>query len=159
MKRLVVSILALAVLSTAAVGVYAAPEAAATGKVGLYEGSFRGTAYGDEGSRAPVALELTHRDNKVAGTLSLDEGLYVNGGWCGAVSLPASTVDVEGQTTVRKPKRLEATPTLNAGGFNITVDFESNVSASGKVITAKAKVDLPWFCGRDPVLTATMLRD
>ncbi len=39
---------------------------------------------------------------------------------------------------------------LVVGNFDITVDFESSVSANGQVVTAKAKVDLLWFCGHDP---------
>ncbi len=159
MKKLVVGIISLVVLLTVTIGAHAAPEVAMRGKVGPYEGSFRGTAYGDRSSSAPLALQMTHRGNQVKGSLSLGEGLYVNGGWCGAVNLPASTVDVEGQTTLRDARRLKATPTLNVGNLDITVDFESSVSANGKVVTAKAKVDLPWFCGRDPLLTATLSRE
>jgi len=57
------------------------------------------------------------------------------------------------------PKRLVATPAFDAGGFELRVNLESNISADGKTLSAKAKFDLPWFCGRDPVLTATLYRD
>jgi hypothetical protein len=33
------------------------------------------------------------------------------------------------------------------------------VSSDGEVITARAKIDLPWFCGRDPVITSRLYRD
>ena len=52
-----------------------------------------------------------------------------------------------------------ANPTFDVGGFDLAVDFESNISADDDVITAEAAVDLPWFCGRDPALTATLHRD
>ena len=45
------------ILFLLATGVHAAPEAAAAGRVGPYEGAFQGVAYGDEGSRAPLELE------------------------------------------------------------------------------------------------------
>lgn len=142
-----------------ATGAHAAPEAAAKGKVGPYEGAFQGVAYGDRGSRAPLKLELTHRGSQVVGEVSLGEGLYVDGGFCGAVNLPAVSQPVEGQTTTWNPKRLEINPTFDVGGLKLAVDFESTLSASGDVLTARAKVDLPWFCGRDPALSATLYRD
>jgi len=160
MKRLVLAALVvLAILSTAVVGVYAAPEVASAGGVGPYEGTFRGVAYGDKGSSAPLSLELTHRGNQVRGSVYLGEGLHVSAGFCGSVNLPAAGQRIEGETAFWNPKRLVADPTFDVGGFDLTIDFESNVSADGEVITAKAKVDLPWFCGRDPMLTSTLYRD
>jgi hypothetical protein len=127
--------------------------------VGPYEGTFHGVAYGDRGSSAPLSLELTHRGSQVKGNVYLGEGLHVSAGFCGSVNLPAAAQRIEAQTSFLNPKRLVADPTFDAGGFHLTVDFETNVSADGEVITAKAKVDLPWFCGRDPVLTGTLYRD
>jgi hypothetical protein len=160
MKRLaVVVFVVLAVMMTAAVGAYAAPEVASTGRVGPYEGTFRGVAYGDKGSSAPLSLDLTHRGSQVRGNVYLGEGLHVSAGFCGSVNLPAAGQRIEGETAFWNPKRLVADPTFDAGSFDLTIDFESNVSADGEVITAKAKVDLPWFCGRDPMLTSTLYRD
>lgn len=149
----------LAMLLVVTAGAYAAPGQAATGKVGPYEGRFQGTAYGDENSYAPLALELTHRGSQVEGRLFLDEGLYVDGGFCGTVSLPATVQPVKGQAVRWNPNRLVASPTFDVGGFELAVDFESTVSTDGDLLVAKAKVDLPWFCGRDPALTATLHRE
>ena len=160
MKRLIFGFVdAVVILFLLTTGAHAAPEAATSGRIGPYEGAFQGVAYGDKGSRAPLDLELTHRGNQVEGEVSLGEGLYVDGGFCGAVHLPAVSQHVEGQTSTWNPKRLRVSPTFDVGGLRLTVDFESTLSASGNVLTAKAKVDLPWFCGRDPVLGATMYRD
>jgi hypothetical protein len=160
MKRLVAGLLTiLGILATAGLGVDAAPKAIRTGEVGPYEGAFEGVAYGDRGSRAPLSLDLTHRGNEVEGMVQLGEGLYVNGGWCGAVDVPATTQYVEGQTVRGDPRRLVVNPTFDVGGFDLEVDFESRVSASGEVITARAKIDLPWFCGRDPAVRATLYKD
>jgi hypothetical protein len=160
MKRLaVVTVAVLAVMMAAAVGVHATPEVASAGRVGPYEGTFRGVACGDKGSSAPLSLELTHRGNQVNGNVYLGEGLHVSAGFCGSVNLPAAGQRIKGETTFWNPKRLVADPTFDAGSFDLTIDFESNVSADGEIITAKAKVDLPWFCGRDPVLTSTLYRD
>jgi hypothetical protein len=160
MKRLVSGLLTiLGILATAGVGVDAAPIANRTEEIGPYEGTFEGIAYGDLGSRAPLSLDLTHRGDDVEGVVRLGEGLYVNGGWCGAVDVPATTQHVDGQTVGGDPRRLVVNPTFDVGGFDLEVDFESKVSADGEVITARAKVDLPWFCGRDPALRATLYRD
>jgi hypothetical protein len=66
---------------------------------------------------------------------------------------------VEGSTDSKEPGHLEASPTIDVGAFDLTVDFESDVTEEGDIITAEAKVDLPWFCGRDPVLTATLYKE
>jgi secreted trypsin-like serine protease len=159
MKGLLIGILGIAVtFSMLAVPVNAAPELMATGKVGPYEGTFRGTVYGDRGSSAPLVMDLTHRGNQVEGKVSLGEGLYVNGGWCGNVNIPAVSTHVEGQTQRLNARRLVTSPSFDVGGFKLTVDFESNIARDGQTITAEAKVDLPWLCGRDPVLTGKAFR-
>lgn len=159
MKGLLLGLLELVIIfSLLAVPAQAAPEQITTGKVGPYEGTFRGTVYGDKGSSAPLTMDLTHRGNQVEGKVSLGEGLYVNGGWCGAVNIPAVSQFVEGETLRTNPKRLLTSPTFEVGDFELTVDFESNVSTDGRSITAEAKVDLPWLCGRDPVLTGKAYR-
>ena len=160
MKRFVAGILdVLIVVALLTIGISTVPGVAAEEEVGPYEGTFQGIAYADKDSSAPLALELTHRGNEVQGELFLGEGLTVNGGFCGTVSLPELEVAVEGETAPRNPNRLVANPTFDAGGFDLTVDFKSEVSTDGDVITATAKVDLPWFCGRDPGLAATLYKD
>jgi hypothetical protein len=156
---LVVTIAVLAILLTTAAGAYAVPEAASSGKVGPYEGRFEGDAYGDRSSSARIMLDLAHRGNQVEGMVYIGEGMVVSGGFCGTVNVPATAQYVEGQTARWNPNRLMVKPTFDLGGFELTVDFESNVSADGEFITARAEIDLPWFCGRDPVLTSTLYRD
>jgi hypothetical protein len=146
------------ILATLSGGVAAATGGPSTGAVGPYEGTFYGIAHGDRNTYAPVSLDLTHRGGWVEGSLSLNEGLYVDGGICGAVNLPATEQTVEGWTESEEPGHLEASPTIDVGTFDLTVDFESDVTEMGDIITAEAKVDLPWFCGRDPVLTANLYK-
>jgi hypothetical protein len=159
-KRLVFGILTiLGMLATAGIAVVDAasvPEAFAD--IGPYEGRFYGTARGDTDSHAPLTLYLTHRGNRVKGIVYLGEGLYVDGGICGEGSVPASIQFVEGQTESRDPRRLVVSPTFDIGGFELSVDFESTLSADGETISAEAKVDLPWFCGGDPSLTGVLHR-
>ena len=160
MKRIVIGIaVVVAILSTSVAWAHAAPRAEKVGVVGPYEGSFSGIVYGEKSSRAPLALELTHKGSQVEGSVSIGEGLYVDAGLCGSFDLPAIGASIEGQTMDGDPRRLEASPTFDAGAFELTVDFESEVSASGRVIVSRAKVDLPWFCGQDPVLTGILLKD
>lgn len=160
MKRVVMVATALAVLSMVVPVAYAAPVAAARAvQPGPYEGLFEGFVQGDRGSRAPISLDLTHRGRQVQGQVTLGEGLYVSAGWCGAVQVPATEQYVSGQTVRGNEKRVVVTPSFDAGGFDLTVKFESTLSADGETITARAKIDLPWFCGRDPVLTSTLVRE
>ena len=160
MKGVLIGIVEIVIMfALLAVPVRAAPELISSGKVGPYEGTFHGVVYGDKGSSAPLTLVLTHRGSQVEGKVSLGSGLYVNGGWCGNVNIPAVSTYVEGQTQRLNPKRLVTSPSFDVGGFELTVDFESNISSDGDTITAEAKVDLPWLCGRDPELSGKAYRD
>ena len=160
MKKLgLVTLAVLAILSVSVTGVFAAPEMVSTGVVGPYEGTFQGVARTERNSRALLALDLTHRGDRVQGTVYLGKGLHVDAGWCGSVDLPALSAKIAAQTVPGNPRRLLANPTFDASGFELTIDFESNLMGDGDVISAKATVDVPWFCGRDPVLTSTLYRD
>ena len=160
MKRILVGFAVfLAILSTSVSMAYAAPAVEREGVVGPYEGSFYGIAYGDEESRAPLALDLTHRGGQVEGTVSIGEGLYVDAGLSGSFDLPTIDAQIEGQTMEGNSRRLEASPTFDVGAYELAVDFESEVSTSGRVIVTRANVDLPWFCGQDPALTGILLRE
>jgi opacity protein-like surface antigen len=157
MKKLVIGTLfVLTLLSVATASVYAAPTKVKTNAVGPYEGTFHGTAYGDYGSSAPMTLELTHRGDRVEGYVSLGQGLNVNGRFCGSSAVPADTLYARGRTESTNPHRLTARSTFEVQGMDITADLESNVSVDGNTIAAKVRLDLPWFCGRDPVLTGTL---
>jgi hypothetical protein len=132
MKRLVVAMLVvLAVLPAVAGGVaHAAPEAITRETVGPYEGSFQGVAYGDNGSRAPLSLDLTHRGNVVEGRVSLGEGLYVDGGFCGQVHVPATTQYVEGQTV---PPPRPARGVFCGAGIPVSTRRSAGCSGDGDV--------------------------
>lgn len=140
--------------ATAVSGVSAAPEL--SGKVGPYEGTFNGTVYGSNGSKAPFTLVMTDRDGDVSGTAFVGEGLYINGGICGSGFVPATSQAAAGNTMPGKPNQLNATTTFDIEGIPVTVNLESTVA--GGVIDAEAQIDLPWFCGSDPVLTAELTR-
>jgi hypothetical protein len=92
----------------------------------------------------------------VEGTVYLGEGLIVDGGVCGTVDVPATLQEVEGTVLPEDSNRLIVSPTFEVSGLQVGVDLESSVSVDGQLIEAKATIDLPWICGRDPVLTASL---
>jgi hypothetical protein len=135
-------------------GASAAPAEATN--VGPYEGTFNGTVYAPDGSAAPMTLTMTHRGSAVDGTVFIGEGLTVDAGICGAAAIPAGSVYANGNTTAGNPKHLSARSTFDVGGIDVTVDLNSTVN--GDRLNAEAKIDLPFFCGGDQVLTSTLFR-
>lgn len=134
-------------------GVSAAAEKK-TGQAGPYEGVFHGIVTAPDGSKAPMSLDLTHRNNIVEGTVFLGEGLTIDAGMCGAGSIPASSIAATGKTLATNPKKLSTTSAFDVSGITVNVTLDSQVQ--GDQINAKAKIDLPWLCGSDPVLTGTL---
>jgi hypothetical protein len=161
-KKMVFGLLAAVLLvSGLAVGTaFAAdsPISTAANSVGPYEGVFTGVLYGDNNSRAPIALAMTHRDGVVNGKLYLGEGLYVDAGRCGGTTIPAMSQSASGRTLVNDPSKLPINTSFNMGGFNIGVKLNSSVSADGDTLNVSTSIDLPWLCGRDPSYSGTLTR-
>lgn len=159
MKKLLVgSFLAVTALLALTLTVTAAPNKK-NGKPGPFEGTFHGTAYGDKGSKAPISLKLRHRDDLVTGTVTLGDGLYVDGGFCGAGYIPASSQVATGRTSAKNPHQLNAASQFKVAGVKVKILLGGEISPDGEVIEAKAKVDLPWLCGGDPVITSTLVQE
>lgn len=127
-------------------------------EVGPYEGVFSGVLYGDNNSRAPIALQMTHRDGVVNGRLYLGEGLYVNAGVCGKTEIPSMVQSASGRTLPSNPNKMVVKTGFNVSGFDIGVDLTSTVSADGQTLNAGTSIDLPWICGRDPSYSGTLSR-
>ena len=125
---------------------------------GLFDGTFQGTIYGDKGSSAPIQLQLSQDGRQVVGNVELGSGLYVNGGMCGAGYVPGGAQSAGGQVSASNPRRLYAESSFKVSGFKVTIDLVGVASADGKEVDAQAKIDLPWLCGRDPVLSGTLYR-
>jgi hypothetical protein len=156
-KKIVVSLLAtLSILVLATITVGAAGPTAATSNVGPFEGEFHGYLYGDDGSRAPISLDLTHRGRNVDGTVMLGEGLVVDGKRCGTAAVPAGTLEAAGQSSPTNRNQLTATSSFEVSGIEVTVELDGTVSRDGRTINTEAKINLPWLCGRDPILTGTL---
>lgn len=126
---------------------------------GPYQGTFSGYLYGDKNSRAPMSLELVQLGDEVSGKLTIGEGLFIDAGRCGQASIPPNSAIASGRTLVSEPRTLQASSSFVVSGITIKGYLESELSADGKEITALAKIDLPWLCGRDPVIKGVAVRD
>lgn len=135
-------------------GASAAPAEASN--QGPYEGTFNGTVYAPDGSSAPMSLIMTHRGRAVDGTVFIGKGLTIDAGVCGAAPIPASTVNASGNSSSSNPNLLAASSSFEVSGIDVKVDLNSKVS--GDKLNATAKIDLPWLCGGDQVLTSTLFR-
>jgi hypothetical protein len=135
-----------------------ASSAADSPDVGPFEGVFSGVLHGDNNSRAPIALQMTHRDGVVNGRLYLGEGLYVNAGMCGKTEIPAMVQSASGRSLPSNPNKLAVKTSFNVSGFDIGVDLTSTVSADGSTLNAGTSIDLPWICGRDKSYSGTLYR-
>ena len=156
-KALIGTLLAVGAILALTLSVSAAPIEKKINP-GPFEGTFRGTVYGDNGSKAPLTLKLNHRGELVSGTVSLGTGLYVNGGFCGAGYIPASSQVASGKTSAKNPRLLNATTYFKVAGVNVKLFLDGEVSPDGEEIEAKAKIDLPWLCGGDPIITGTLVQ-
>ncbi len=122
-----------------------------------YQGTYQGYIYGYKDSRAPVSLQLNQHGHQVQGTLTLGEGLYIDAGLCGKGSLPALTQSGILQTLPDNPNRILLQTTYRLSGFEIGVHLDSTVTDDGH-LNATGKIDLPWLCGIDPQLNASLIR-
>lgn len=163
MKKLVFGSLAalVIVLSLTAGTVFATESATSpsdTGSTiaGPFEGIFYGEIHGDNNSRAPIALQMTHRDGVVNGRLYLGEGLFVDAGRCGRTQIPSMAQSASGRTVASNPNQLAVNTTFNLSGFNIGANLNSSISADGNTLSANVSIDLPWICGRDPSYSAAL---
>jgi hypothetical protein len=113
---------------------------------------------GDDESSAPVTLTLAQDGPAVSGTITVGEGLFLDGGNCGATAVPAGTKSASGEVDTTTPNHLDAGASFDAQGFTIALDLDADLSADGQTLTAEATIDLPFLCGRDPVITGTFTR-
>ena len=83
------------------------------GGAAAFNGRFAGTLTSDDGSTAPVSLDLTQTGSTVAGDIAIGDGLTIDGGNCGAQAIPCllytsdaaderSSVDLGGRRIIKK---------------------------------------------------------
>lgn len=153
MKRLWTMML----IGFALLGLSAATAAAATPEKPApkpFTGTFEGIIYGSNNSSTAIILELEQEKNHVIGTAFIDEGLYINAGNCGGAYVPATTETAVGNVSTKNPNLLSAETNLNVSGINVTIDFIGELDED--VLDLEAKIDLPWLCGKDPLLHGTV---
>ena len=126
---------------------------------GPYQGIFSGSVRGDRDSQAPITLDLIQRGEDISGTVSIGEGLFIDGGMCGAVAVPPVEQAVTGRAVKGHPDQLDMELTFKVSNLKIVVNLESQISPDGRNIEAEARIDLPWLCGRDPVIRGELERE
>ncbi|MEZ4519428.1 MAG: hypothetical protein R3C44_22240 [Chloroflexota bacterium] len=123
-----------------------------------FNGTFIGTLVGDANSSAPATLTLTQNGNVVSGTISVGEGLLVDGGNCGQTAVPQGSMAANGQMDPANANQLNASSMISVQGLAIELTLTGDLSADGQNLTAQASIDLPLLCGRDPVIDGTFVR-
>lgn len=154
LPAIVITILALAVGTADA-----APITRAATSGGPFTGTFTGYLEGDRGSRAPVELELVQTGREVEGTVTIGRGLLVNGGNCGVAAVPAGSQTAAGLTAATNSRHIDAGVTVQVSGLTVKIDLDGDLSRDGETLTAEAEVDLPWLCGRDPVIAGVFVKE
>lgn len=144
-------------------GQSATPPAAALPAVGsagqsAFNGVFAGTLTSDDGSTAPVTLDLTQTGTTVAGDITIGQGLNIDGGNCGQQAVPSGSRSVTGQTDPSNPNHIEVTAGYNVQGFDVTAEFVADLSGDGNTLNSQIAIKLPFLCGRSPVITGTLQR-
>ncbi len=130
----------------------------ADGTTAPFNGSFAGTLSTANGSSAPVSLALAQTGTTVSGDISIGDGLTIDGGNCGAQAIPAGGRAVTGQTDPSNPNHIEVTAGYDVQGIAITAKLTADLSTDGNAITGRIDLDLPFFCGSDPVITGALTR-
>lgn len=154
------SLIALALMTffvTSAQAGSALPTATSTSGE-LFEGTYEGTLTGDDGSEAPVTLMLTQRGRAITAQIAVGRGLVVDGGVCGLAAVPAGEQTGLGRVSPAAPRHLDATAEMEVEGFTVGLRLTGELSRDGQTLTSETRIDLPWLCGRDPVITGELSR-
>jgi hypothetical protein len=132
----------------------AAPEVGA----GVFEGSFTGTAYGDNGTKAPLWLEIAQDGPQLAATATLGEGMYVGTPFCGGGEVPSGTVTGTAEVDAKNPTRVQTFVSFDVEGIPVNMAIQGDLSEDGQSLAAKTKLSLPFFCGSNPEFVGTLAR-
>lgn len=136
----------------------ALPANAANASGGLFTGTYEGVLLGDDGSEAPVMLELTQAGRAVTADITVGRGLLVDGGVCGEAAVPTGTQSGVGRVSINAPRHLDATAEVEVEGIAVGLNLSGDLSRDGQTLTTEARIDLPWLCGRDPVISGELSR-
>lgn len=125
---------------------------------GTFNGTFEGFIFGDHDSQAEMQLVLSQVSDEITGKLVLGEGLFIDGGRCWQGYLPAGEFTASGNPSEDDPNKVEASYTYKISGMSITGYLDGELSPDGQTIVAEVEIDIPWFCGPDPVLQVSAER-
>ncbi len=146
------------ILSTSAFTPLVASADSIKPQVAPLEGMFFGDVYSDDGTSASLMLQLSQVEDEVFAIAEIGEGLTVDAGFCGVVPIPAGSFSASAPIDPRRPGVLDADVTFDVNGFKISASLISELADTGDQIDAEVSIDLPWLCGRDPVLLGTLAR-
>ncbi len=152
-KTLLLTVL---ILSTSAFAPLVASADSLKPQVGPLEGTYIGDVYSDNGTSAPLMLQLSQIGNQVYAIAVFDEGLTVDAGLCGVVPIPAGSFSASALSDPRRPDVLVADVTFDMNGFEVSASLVSELADSGDQLDAEVSIDLPWLCGRDPTLRGSL---
>ena len=121
-----------------------------------FNGTFSGTAFADYNSSAPLTLAVTQDGDDVTATINLDAGLRVSaGGFCGVINVPASSISASGIDANDDPDILAAQVPFDVGsGVTVTADITGEMNGDDMDVTIK--VNTPFICGNDPIITGSL---
>ena len=128
------------------------------GGAAAFNGRFAGTLTSDDGSTAPVSLDLTQTGSTVAGDIAIGDGLTIDGGNCGAQAIPAGARSVSGQVDPSNPNHIEVSAGYEVQGFTITAELSADLAADGNSLSGQIDLSLPFLCGRNPVISGSLAR-
>ena len=128
------------------------------GGAAAFNGRFAGTLTSDDGSTAPVSLDLTQTGSTVAGDIAIGDGLTIDGGNCGAQAIPAGARSVSGQVDPSNPNHIKVSAGYEVQGFTITAELSADLAADGNSLNGQINLSLPFLCGRNPVITGSLAR-
>ena len=128
------------------------------GGAAAFNGRFAGTLTSDDGSTAPVSLDLTQTGSTVAGNIAIGDGLTIDGGNCGAQAIPAGARSVSGQVDPSNPNHIKVSAGYEVQGFTITAELSADLAADGNSLNGQINLSLPFLCGRNPVITGSLAR-
>lgn len=155
-KGILAVIIALGVMVALTFTASAAPGGATIGKQDRFDGKFQGLVYGDKGSKAPVTLNLNQDGTIVEGTVFIGNGLFVDGGFCGSGYIPSGSQVATGQISKSDASVLAATSNFKVSGMGIKINLNGTLSPDGDELKTQAKINLPWLCGRSPVISGVL---
>lgn len=144
------------ILSTSAFAPLVASADSINSQIGPLDGIFIGDVHSNNGTSAPLMLQLSQIGNQVYAIADIGEGLTVDAGFCGVVPIPAGSFSASALSDPRRPNMLAADVTFDVNGFEVSASLVSELLDSGDQLDAEVSIDLPWLCGRDPTLRGSL---